>query len=238
MAWRGMIQYSDQNGVPGDEWGMCLGSGHCVTYFEQNATQQIFHNITIYEPCNYASNMAFYHVTTQICDRRDAGEYSMDSESIRALAETFSHLAMGSAFWHGSHTTLGNVFDNRVIEILSWIAYQGYMVNLPNYNDPIIKDLQNMTRPFTAIQISDQLTDMFLNTPVEEWTATILGLNMPDYYMTFAAMVVSVLTVAVEDETTVDNIIFYLADLFSFPEDEFDFVYNQLLPAVISHYLN
>ena len=28
---------------------------------------QDFHNITVYEPCNYASNVAYFHVVTQIC---------------------------------------------------------------------------------------------------------------------------------------------------------------------------
>ena len=227
-----MVQYSDQNGVPGDEWGQCLGTGHCVSYFEQNATAMEYHNITIYEPCNYASNMVYYHLTTQICDRTAANEWAMPSEPVRALAETFSHLAMGSAFWHGSHTTLGNVFDNRVIEILAWISYQGYIGNLPNYDNPVVKDLQDEARPYTAIQISDQLTDMFLNKPVEEWTATIMGLNMPDYYMSFAAYVVSVLTLAV-DEDTADNIILFLKELFSFPEDKFEFIYDKLMPEVM-----
>ena len=41
MAWAGMIEYSDNNGQPGDEWGDCLNVGHCVEYFEQNATAQV-----------------------------------------------------------------------------------------------------------------------------------------------------------------------------------------------------
>ena len=52
-----MIEYSDQNGVPGDEWGSCINILHCVEYFEQNATVSAFHNMTIYEPCNYVSNL-------------------------------------------------------------------------------------------------------------------------------------------------------------------------------------
>ncbi len=46
------------------------------------------------------------------------------SDSVRALVESFSHLSFGSAFWHGSHTRLGNTFDNDLIGVLSFIAYQ------------------------------------------------------------------------------------------------------------------
>ena len=67
-AWRGMIDYHDTDGAgSNDTWGSCLGNGHCHEYHEQNLTTQEYHNIGIYEPCNYASNVAYYHVATQIC---------------------------------------------------------------------------------------------------------------------------------------------------------------------------
>ena len=68
--------------------------------------------------------MVFYHVSVSICDHASAVGWRIDQESVTALIEIYSTLAMGSAFWHGSHTTLGNVFDNQVIAILSWIGYQ------------------------------------------------------------------------------------------------------------------
>ena len=39
----------------------------CNAIFHIHCFLQDFHNITIYEPCNYASNVAYYHVVTQIC---------------------------------------------------------------------------------------------------------------------------------------------------------------------------
>ena len=132
--------------IVGDEWGTCLNDGHCVEYFEQNATTQNFHNITIYEPCNYASNIAYYHVTTNICRRRNAQEWSMEDSKVVALGEMFVHLGFGSALWHGSHTFLGNVMDNRFIEIVSWVAYQASIQNLPIGDSPILSDLQSEKR--------------------------------------------------------------------------------------------
>ena len=37
----------------------------------------------------------------------------MNDEYVVALAEMFVNLGFGSALWHGSHTFLGNVMDNR-----------------------------------------------------------------------------------------------------------------------------
>ena len=78
-----MVQYSDQDGVPGDRWGEYM-SDHI--YYEQNATAQDYHNITIYEPCNYASNVAYYHTSTQICDRINLGSWTSPMESVKVCA--------------------------------------------------------------------------------------------------------------------------------------------------------
>ena len=37
-------------------------------WFELNCTIQEFGSVSIYEPCNYASNVAYYHTVTEICD--------------------------------------------------------------------------------------------------------------------------------------------------------------------------
>ena len=40
----------------------------------------------------------------------------------------FAALTMGSSFWHGSHTYLGNVADNRFIDVVAFIAHQVYAI--------------------------------------------------------------------------------------------------------------
>ena len=49
-AWQGFIDYSDNDGYGVDAWGSVRGP-----WLEHNATTQDFHNISILEPCNYAS---------------------------------------------------------------------------------------------------------------------------------------------------------------------------------------
>ena len=53
-SWRGMVEYHESDGVGNDTWGSCLDTGHCHKYHEQNLTVQEYHNIGLYEPCNYA----------------------------------------------------------------------------------------------------------------------------------------------------------------------------------------
>lgn len=89
----------------------------------------------IYEPCNYASNLAYYRVVTSICAYQDWG---LDRDYQLAMAQAFTALTTGSAFWHGSHTYLGNIADNRpapdchleTANTLSWIRYSNQVDNL------------------------------------------------------------------------------------------------------------
>ena len=63
-AWYGFVQYHDSNGKPGeDEW---LPRPPKFGWSEFNITQQDFHNISIYEPCNYASNAAYYKTAIMV----------------------------------------------------------------------------------------------------------------------------------------------------------------------------
>ena len=71
----------------------------------------------IYQPCNYVSNMAFYHSVTRICDYGDS--WNFDTEYVRALKRSFAELAMGSAFKHGSDTGAGGKFDTMMISVVS-----------------------------------------------------------------------------------------------------------------------
>jgi len=227
-AWGGMIQYSDSDGTPEDRWGDCLDTGHCHKYHEQNATVQEFHNITIYEPCNYASNVAYYHVVTQMCQH--TGEWSMPQDHVRALLQGFATLTQGSAFWHGSHTYLGNVADNRFIDIVAFVAHQASVKNLPDVSS-VVRDLSLTPRSKSSVESSEDLTKLFENTPVEEWTQAILDVDMPDYMLTFSGLVSTFLTLLLDD-TLADIAIPALMDLFSLPDEQREFVFDHYLPEI------
>jgi hypothetical protein len=40
------------------------------------------------------------------------------------LKRSFAQLSAGSAFFHGSHTLVGFLYDNEMIAIIAYIAYQ------------------------------------------------------------------------------------------------------------------
>jgi hypothetical protein len=55
-----------------DEWGNCMpGPNHdnrCpVKYLEND--ESMFGDVKIYEPCNYASNVAYYRAAVRICEK-------------------------------------------------------------------------------------------------------------------------------------------------------------------------
>ncbi len=96
-AWAGMMEYAASGGQPSDEWLSCqeiedqglvndhhyqrpqlsfqvvkflfvktaedVGNG----WYEFNCTVQELGGLSIYEPCYYASNMAYYHTLVELC---------------------------------------------------------------------------------------------------------------------------------------------------------------------------
>lgn len=96
----------------------------------------------IYEPCNYASNVAYYHSATRICDYPD---WSSEPKMINAHKRAFSTLAMGSAMWHGSHTFVGYSFDNNMIALISYLGYQS-MVSGIGGESSIINEISSTPR--------------------------------------------------------------------------------------------
>ena len=55
-AWEGMVKYWENRGQDGDSWHSCDEHGH---WFESNCTLQPGTGMAIWEPCNYASNLAY-----------------------------------------------------------------------------------------------------------------------------------------------------------------------------------
>ena len=85
-AWKGITDYYKSNGTNDDymhqpdHWGGCTvlnpDQHRCNVslYAEFREGKQDFmgeDKVLIYEPCNYASNIAYYHSTTRICDYPD-----------------------------------------------------------------------------------------------------------------------------------------------------------------------
>ena len=114
--------------------------------------------------------MAYYHVVISICDYQD---WSLSSPYQLAMAQSFTALTVGSAFWHGSHTLLGNIADNRFIDVISFIAHQASLENLAVSS--VVRDLSETPRNRTSIEVAQALADMLKDEPVITWKEKIAG---------------------------------------------------------------
>eukprot|EP01083_Nonionella_stella_P058401 152941_1 len=80
--------------------------------------------MVIEEPCNYASNIAYYHGALRICNREEWSGDESDVAIRNALKQSFVILTGGSAFFHGSETDLGAISDTLPISVISYISYE------------------------------------------------------------------------------------------------------------------
>jgi hypothetical protein len=87
-------------------------------------------------------------------------------------------------------------------------------------------------RPLTGIEISDSLLDMLMTKPVREWKDHINGMSMPDYSITFGAIVANSLTLLFPD-FFVDAIVPLLMDLFGLSSKVRTFLWDEYVPEVL-----
>jgi len=214
-----------------DHWGQCKNTQdnpRCLVppYLEKVSGNFGSDKMLIYEPCNYASNIAFYHSTTRICDYPD---WSIDAEQQNSLKRSFAALAFGSSMWHGSHTFVGYSFDNNMIAVISYLAHQASVSGLPG-NSTILKELSSDARNMTGVQVSEQLTNLFLK-PVTAWPEVLNSLDLPlDYYITFTAFISTCLAV-IFPFVVVETVVGIAANKILTLEDA-NFINYEYLPAL------
>ena len=163
-AWKGMGDYflsngtaKDYMGLP-DTWGGCIEDAPNTRCPVGNYKEWLANkdgkpfgdqDMTIFEPCNYASNVAYYHAATRICDYPDL---SIDEADQKALMQSFATLAMGSAMWHGSHTYAGYSFDNNMIAVIMYVAHQASVSGFPKSS--ILTELSETPRTKTGQDVA------------------------------------------------------------------------------------
>ena len=103
------------------------------------------YGILTYEPCNYVSNVAYYHSVTKMCNYNWSTTDEMQSNQEKIMAT----LAVGSAFMHQTYTFVGARFDNLMISIISYLGHQMMVQNLP-VKSPMITELQKEWRSMNS----------------------------------------------------------------------------------------
>ena len=66
---------------------------------------------------------------------------AMSYFSVVALLQNFALLGQGSAFMHGSETSLGGMCDVKLNDLFTYVAYQAMVENLAPLDDPLIHEL-------------------------------------------------------------------------------------------------
>lgn len=185
--------------------------------------------ILIEEPCNYVSNVAFYHSVTRICDYP---EWNISKKAIQSQKRSFSTLSMGSHFWHASHTFAGKVFDNVMMSVVAYLVIESITEKMPG-DSIILKQMSETPRKKTSSEVVEGLTTMFIDQPPSEWSMTLNNIDMPtDYYMIFTAIVASVGALVLPG-FVIEYTIGYLAPLVIADKENAAFFSNKWLPELL-----
>jgi hypothetical protein len=132
------------------------------------------------------SNVAYYRSATRVCDYPD---WNIDDAQIIGIKRGFTTRAMGSAMWHGSHTYVGYSFDNNMIAVISYLAHQAAVSNLPS-NSSVLHQLSMTPRSKDGVEVSEDLVKMFSEKSVPEWAKIMDTADLPQvYFSTFAALI-------------------------------------------------
>jgi len=173
--WSGLKAYANAGGNGGsDPWYDCNSDilPHKV-WFERNCTVEKYGNIPIWEPCNYASNIAYYHTVIEHCAKQT---WSMPPESVNAIIKSYASLGAGSSFMHMSETMVGGISDVRVNDLIGYIAFTEAMKGL-KAKGSILHQLSDKDRTKDVSQVVDDLMMMYINEPAKKWGN---GLNQAD----------------------------------------------------------
>ena len=146
----------------------------------------------IFEPCNYASNMAYYHSVTRTCDYPD---WSITELQQKGFRRVHSILAVGSAMMHGSHTNVGQAFDVNMIGFVAYACYQVIIANFPG-DSHVLKQLNPTPRNQTFDEVTTNLLVAFRDQEVEQWIDAMQDADIQmNFMIVFAAITASGLSV-------------------------------------------
>lgn len=224
--WRGIADYWDMGGNPDDLWGNRPSKFH-----ECNVTVSSYKKMTIYEPCNFASNVAYYHLLLELCNRRSVGsEFHLSPEYIIAFGKMFAALPPASSFLHGSNTKLGYQQDVGIVRIIGYLLHQGVMEALP-YRSPILNDLSPVPRSLTSLQIVDAVQKMHSSDPVGTWYNTFESLDIPSYLESFAAALYTVVHMNFGDHVA-NLFVPIIVNSLRLTEEQQQFFQNDFIPEL------
>jgi len=242
-SWKGLHDYwlsngtmNDTRGRP-DPWGDCVGEhdGDCrhaewMEYREGRSAPFGGDKMLALGPCNYASNVAYYHTLVKVCDYPDWSEASVANGYVRHLKQAFATHASGSAFFHASLTHVGNEFDVDMIAVVAYLGHQMLVQGLKT-NSSIIHEISLTPRNQSSFEVMEGIMASITNDPVPDWVNVLEHADYPrDYQGTFGAIVTTLVALGLPAFIAHPLNTFLVNSLLS--GDAKDFSLNSYLPAL------
>lgn len=195
-SWRAFYDYYVSNGnapIPGDDlWAgspsryqerkddkAAMFGGEGRYPYENGVFQETY---LVVEPCNFASNVAYYRAMTAVCQYDES--FAMPVAAKRALKQSLATLAVGSAWWHGSNTQVGLILDNGLIAVHLNNVYRIMVEPLPSRTTPrVLQSLRTdvVDAPDLA-ELNHNISHVFLNEPISKWGPTLENLPIRIVY--------------------------------------------------------
>ena len=237
--WAKLVGYADQGGTPeSDEWRQdCNRTPREEYWMENNCTVQQYGDMTIWEPCNYASNMAYYHSVLEICSKPHNWSFPLTSKN--AIGETFALLGFSSAFYHATQTVNGNTVDNRVVDMIWFVIYQESVAFLKTSKQSIVKELSVETRSQSAVEIIGNMVDMFEYQPISKWGSILTNYDYPSTNIgagAFVGLIISlIMPLHPKEGELIMNSTLSIMNLFEHRINSTDFIFyeEEFIPAMI-----
>eukprot|EP00092_Neocalanus_flemingeri_P005587 GFUD01006019.1.p1 GENE.GFUD01006019.1~~GFUD01006019.1.p1 ORF type:complete len:991 (+),score=124.96 GFUD01006019.1:438-2975(+) len=228
-GWKEMTKYQDQHQ---DSWG-----SNPSRYAERNPKSLAVsrsRSLLVYEPCNFASNWAYYHLMSSVTSFK-----WMPKEVKKGLGQSSAALGLASSFFHGSHTKLGQYFDNFMIKIIACILHQAYMqvLGVPPETFSVLTHLTSTRSRMTGVNMAQSITDMLKTEPSTNWDRHMKTIDVPSYEITFSALTLTMLTHVGCDGFLMDRFARQMMKILKVSRSDQKFVMKTFLPK-IRHLMN
>ena len=92
-------------------------------------------------------------------------------------------------------------------------------------------DLSTTPRAHNSTEIVSQITKLFMNSPVQEWSQPIAQVDIPVFFESFAGLIYTFMSL-IFDNSTVDMIGPFLMETMGVPQDSQQFVLEEYVPEL------
>jgi hypothetical protein len=158
----------------------------------------------------------------------------MPTATMTALRSAMNTLAAGSAFFHGSGTTLGDLLDDTPIGQIALTSYQAAVY--PLARSTIIADISPTPVGVNGTDLAFNQSLILANSSnLYLWKGRIGAMYQPDYIVVFGANVILIARLTLPAEF-VTKCLPIFASLFELSPNETDFLLHHYDPAIQQAY--